>query len=236
MNRVDTKFVLRAGQLNQLLKEAEPFYKCLNSEGRKLSAYQTLYYDTDDLTFYNQHHNGKLNRYKVRHRTYANSGETYLEVKFKSNKGRSIKKRISERTPPGIFTDEAKAFLSTFPDFDPAQLKPIVWVNYSRITLVNKQNSEKITIDLNISFRKQDQSIALNDLVIAEVKQDKKNPSPFFNILRKHRIREDTISKYCLAVALMYPEAKKNNFKEKILYLKHILTHDTFAGIYRSAG
>ena len=57
----------------------------------------------------------------------------------------------------------------------------------------------------------------MNNLVIAEVKQDKANHlSPIIKIFKQRRIHEGSISKYCLAVATMFDCVRKNNFKEKI--------------------
>jgi hypothetical protein len=40
--------------------------------------------------------------------------------------------------------------------------------------------------------------------------------------LKKRMIREDSISKYCLGVAMLFPEMKSNSFKSKILKLRKI--------------
>ena len=74
-----------------------PHYKCVEIENKRVSQYQTLYYDTKDMKLYNEHHNGHLNRYKIRHRTYVDSNLSFLEVKFKNNKGR--KNNMSNNQP-----------------------------------------------------------------------------------------------------------------------------------------
>lgn len=223
MDRRDTKFAFHAKQLALILQEAAPFYNCLETKTSRSSSYQTLYYDTKDLSLYRQHHNGVLHRYKVRHRSYLNSGEGYLEVKFKNNKGRTIKSRIKEEAAQDIFDIKALKFLAGGLPFDPALLSPVVSVKYNRITLVNKNGNERITVDYHIEFEKGGQSTSMRNLMIAEVKQDKKIASPFAGIMRRHRIREAWMSKYCVAVAYMYPEVKKNNFKEKISSLTRFI-------------
>ncbi|MBA3680795.1 MAG: polyphosphate polymerase domain-containing protein [Bacteroidetes bacterium] len=233
MDRTDTKYTFKMELLPEVLKAIEPFYKCLHIESKVMSSYQTLYYDTSTLMLYNKHHNGELNRYKIRHRTYVDSQLGYLEVKFKNNKGRTIKERIKEKDPATVFNEKSHAFLSGELPFDPGTLVPVVWVNYSRITLVNKQSAERLTIDINLEFKKGDKIVNLDNLVIAEVKQEKKKPSPFIKEMKKQHVREGSISKYCFAIAFTYIDAKKNNFKEKLLALKHIIKHDTLTNIYR---
>jgi hypothetical protein len=63
----------------------------------------------------------------------------------------------------------------------------------------------------------------MKGLVICEVKQERQNRmSPFMQEVKRRRIREESISKYCLGVALLYPSAKSNNFKSKLLKIKKI--------------
>jgi hypothetical protein len=234
MDRTDTKFTFKRELLPEILKAIEPFYSCLHVEAKVMSTYQTLYYDTSTLMLYNKHHNGELNRYKIRHRTYVDSNLGYLEVKFKNNKGRTIKERIKEKDPSDVFNEKSHAFLAGELPFSPSLLVPVVWVNYSRITLVNKQSAERVTIDIDLEFKKGDHASTLDNLVIAEVKQEKKKPSAFIKTMKKLRVREGSISKYCFAIAFMHDGAKKNNFKEKLLALKHIINYDIITNIYRS--
>jgi len=233
MDRTDTKFTFKLDQLSRILKDAEPFYNCLEIETKKMSRYQTLYYDTSDLALYTQHHNGALNRYKIRHRTYLDSNLAFLEIKFKNNKGRTIKDRIKEKEPATIFENKAYDFLAQELPFKPETLIPAVWVNYTRVTLVNKVSAERVTIDLNLEFIKDEKRFNLDNLVIAEVKQDKKKASPFLNLMKKYHIREGSISKYCFAVAFTCAGVKKNNFKEKLLSLKHIINYDVITNSRR---
>ena len=94
MNRADTKFVFSITTLLKVIHKLSYHYRVLEIKGVRLSAYQSLYFDTDDFQFYHQHHNGKTNRNKVRYREYIDSNLSFLEVKRKNNKGKTIKKRI----------------------------------------------------------------------------------------------------------------------------------------------
>lgn len=216
MDRTDTKYTFHVASLEALLLEALPFYKVLNVEGNRISRYKTLYYDTAAFDLYNRHHSGKLNRYKIRHRTYVESDLGFLEVKFKNNKGRTVKTRVKEKEYENIQPGKCFEFLKKQLPFCPTTLIPRIWINYSRITLVNRSSAERLTIDLNLEFRKGEEHKLMDQLVIAEVKQDSKAPSPFVNILKKKHIREGSISKYCFAVASSFSGVKTNNFKQKL--------------------
>lgn len=225
MNRTDTKFTFHISQLEQVLDLIRDNYRILEIKGKRMSDYKTLYYDTTDLELYYKHHNGKLNRYKVRHRTYVDSNVGYLEVKFKNNKGRTLKERIKKKDVLFEWPEDAQQFLSDKTPYLPSTLIPALWVNYSRITLVNIISKERLTIDLDLEFKKDNVEKKLPQMVIAEVKQEKTQDSPFIDAMKKLRIRAGSISKYCMAVAYTNPDAKINQFKAKLLHIQKIINY-----------
>ena len=82
---------------------------------------------------------------------------------------------------------------------------------------------ERITIDLELSFEWNYIRKVLKQIVIVEVKQENRNRlSPFVQALKKRHVREISISKYCIGVALLVPFVKKNNFKEKLIKLNKL--------------
>lgn len=224
MDRTDTKFIFHIKQLPEILNEIRPFYRSLEVGGIRMSKYETLYYDTDDFELYTRHHCGKMNRYKVRSRKYVESNLNFFEVKYKNNKGRTIKNRIKTSAIEQTLSENAKVFLGSHSELDPDQLKPRIWINYTRITLVNKKSAERLTIDIGLHFMTGTGKNDLSDLVIAEVKQDKMNSlSPILEVMRKKRIQIGSISKYCFGIVSMYPGLRKNNFKEKIRQINKLL-------------
>lgn len=225
MDRTDTKYTFHISRLEQILGMVINTYKVLEINNRRVSDYKTLYYDTTDLELYYKHHSGKLNRYKVRHRTYVDSNLGYLEVKFKNNKGRTLKERIKKKDVLFEWPEDAQAFLSKKTPYLPSTLIPNLWVNYSRITLVNRVSKERLTIDLNLEFKKGDVLKQLPQMVIAEVKQERSQSSPFIDVMKKLHIREGSISKYCMAVAYTDPTVKVNQFKPKLLNIQKILNY-----------
>lgn len=229
MNRTDTKFTFNFSQFELLLEDVLEHYHILEIEGKRISRYETLYYDTHNLALYTKHHNGELNRYKIRHRTYVESNIGFLEVKFKNNKGRTIKDRIKKKLVPFTWEDDSMAFLTEAIPYQPHTLIPTIWVNYSRLTLVNRTSAERLTIDLNLEYVKDGLIKKLDNLVIAEVKQEKRSPSPFLKVMKKYHIREGSISKYCMGIALTCKAVKRNNFKRKLLTLKHLIYDDLVA-------
>lgn len=228
-DRHDTKYLFHLSQLPLLLGRLQAHYTILDINHRRTAAYETLYYDTPDLQMYRSHHNGQLNRYKIRHRTYRDSGAGFLEVKFRNNKGRTIKSRTAESTALEAWHGSAADFLSGHAPYAPASLLPSVRVNYSRITLVSMTDVERLTFDLGLQFIKDRTCLSHNQLVIAELKQEKVLRSPFTDMMKQLRIQEASISKYCIAVASTHRGIKKNHFKPILSSIQNISNHDAIA-------
>ena len=222
MNRTDTKFVFEYSLLEKVMEEIKSHYYVLDIDGVRLNAYRSLYFDTEDFKFYFEHHNGKKNRNKVRYREYIDSGLCFLEVKKKNNKGKTIKERIRVAKIPTSLTEEGNRFVHQIMGrYDALVAKH--WNKFSRITLVNKHIKERLTIDVGITFEAEQRHSQLDNIVIAEVKQEKVNyASTFMRVIKKHAVRPFRISKYCMATASLFPKLKNNNFKPKFLKINKL--------------
>ncbi len=227
MNRVDTKFLVTTEQLMEILDRIHDRYFVQFNDGRRIADYNTLYYDTPDLKMYIAHHNRKLNRQKLRARIYVDSGIAFCEVKNKNNKGRTKKKRIPMN--PSDFNDmlsrdENRSFVSEFLHYDVATLSPVLENKFTRITLVNVEKTERLTIDMNVNLinRVTGKSACIPNLVIVELKQDGLCKSYFRDVLLDLRIKQKRISKYCLGTVLTNPNIKNNRFRRKMRYIEKL--------------
>lgn len=217
MNRTDTKYWFHSERLFEIFKAIKNDYYILEINSECKLPYTTVYYDTLNNNMFSEHHNGKLNRYKVRRRSYVSSGISFLEIKLKSNKGRTIKKRIPTDFGNTKFTPEENEFINKYIPFNPHDLTPALINNFSRFTLVNKNFKERCTIDLNLRFEMDDKVIALDNLVIVEIKSDGKSAnSPLALTLREQRIKTSGFSKYCVGRTVTDNSLKRNAFKDKI--------------------
>lgn len=223
MNRSDTKFILSLEDLLKVLPGLKEHYRILEISGIRGNHYETLYYDTPGFYFYTRHHNGKLNRLKIRKRRYVESNLNFLEVKFKTNRDQTQKDRRKLPEMSDAISAEQEDFIRRETHFD-EPLEPKLWNTFQRITLVSLALRERITIDRDLSFRTPDgRSIALGNVIIAEVKQPRKNRnSPFVSALHRLHIRPQGISKYCLGVAMLHSGLKTNAFRERIRKIKSI--------------
>ncbi len=228
MNRIDTKYVTDERKLHRLLADAVAAgYRVLEACGKRIAPYDSVYFDTPGLKMYYDHRNRRLTRQKVRTRCYVASGIAFLEIKRKNNKGRTKKKRCP--LPAGKVMDfrgdaDAEAFLSGRSDFSAAELMPSMETLFHRITLVNPDFTERITIDTCMEFKNVRTGLktSLDGAVIIELKQDGRAESRMKRILLGNRIHPMKISKYCLAVTLTDPSARPGRFKAKILRIEKI--------------
>lgn len=225
MNRIDTKYVFSANRIPALLESLTGYYKVLEINNLRSLAYSTTYLDTPDYLFFRQHVTGKLERNKVRFRTYESTGTTFLEVKRRTNKNRTVKWRI-ENSPVNkeFYDDKAGAFLSKYIPAGSLLLKPVLVNRFSRITLVSNDMKERVTLDFELSFSDRAGNKAnIPSIAIAELKRESgANKSHISSALKKQMIRPTGFSKYCIGASMLYDIPRKNILKSKLLLINKI--------------
>lgn len=223
MNRKECKYTLSYDNLLSVLNDVKDEYFVLDIDGERLMPYESIYFDEPNFSLYTTHQNGKQNRYKVRSRTYALTGQKFLELKFKNNKKRTIKKRI-EIKGENIVEDYI-GFLTKNLPFSPESLEKKIEIRYQRITLVDKNMNERVTIDLNLSYSTDKKNSTYKDLAIIEVKfTGDKRDSKMVNVLQQYRIKPLSFSKYCLGISQHYSEVKQNSMNIKVREIKKLLS------------
>lgn len=222
LDRMDLKFTFRKSQLAEILQKAKEHYYVLIINDQTFGHYETRYFDTPEYEMYRLHHNGKKNRNKVRFRTYLDSGISYFEVKFKTNKGRTIKTRVKSPFLEYQIAGKSTNLLERDTKYQDKDLVEAIRVYYNRITLVSKGMNERLTIDFAMNYHKDGKTKRFDNLIIAEIKQDKSGISPFRDIMREYRVKNISLSKYCLGVASLVPNVKINNFKYRLNYVNKL--------------
>lgn len=223
MNRTDTKYVTTLELLEQLLKMACTEYRIQEVDGVRNLPYYTLYYDTPDNRMFLEHQNGKKKRQKVRIRSYVNSSTSFLEVKNKNNRGRTDKRRVMIESADCNIANY-NDFLQTHSWYKTGELCRQIENRFFRITLVNRNMTERLTIDTGLQFYNlvTKQNYSLEQLTIIELKRDGNTPSPISKYLRQLRIKPAKFSKYCMGIALTNQTIKKNNFKPRIRIVERL--------------
>lgn len=223
-DRIDTKFLFDAAALPEILADIQFEYSILEVKENPIQPYLTLYFDTVSFDNYFAHHNGKRPRFKIRMRKYMNSGETFLEVKEKDNKDRTIKTRMKIPEITTKLSPEHYQFISEVYGLGLVPLKPVMWNQYNRLTLVNKHSLERVTIDLNYNAFNDNGFVSWNQFAIAEIKQGSRSlNTKFYQAMKSRYIKPVNFSKYCISMALLTPRLKSNKFKVNINTVKSCL-------------
>lgn len=230
MNRVDQKYMASAERLEALLDRIADGYYVQHIDGEALAPYRTLYFDTEGLAMYTMHHDGKLNRQKLRVRTYRSTDTTYFEIKNKDNKKKTRKVRIPidvAQFDRCLEVPDVAQFVNGKTPYPVGTLHECLENSFERITLVDKGMSERVTIDSGIRFHNRATGLDsdISRLLVIEVKHEVGAPmSAIERALHEMHILPRRMSKYCIGTALTDPSVKHNRFKPKLLYIDR-LTH-----------
>lgn len=222
MKRTDTKFIVPKDKLMSVLEGIHNSYKILEINSERIMAYSSMYFDTKEQKFYHDHHNGKINRIKVRMRKYLGSDLCFLEIKQKDGKGNTTKSRIKIEDFEEKISTENKKFIEkvTEQSFD---LAPTLVNNFNRLTLVNNSMNERVTIDFNIGYDSGLTQSSINGIGIVEVKQNGVDRnSSIIKELKKHSLLPYSISKYCIGMINLYTALKYNRFKQKMIKINKL--------------
>lgn len=216
MNRVDTKFVTTMDTLRQFLSLAGNDYRVQEIGGKRNMPYYTCYYDTADHAMFHEHERGKRCRQKVRLRVYEDSDTAFLEIKTKNNKGRTNKKRTP--ATEGYDIERYDDFIQQLTPYGSDVLTRQVENHFQRITLVNRQMTERLTIDTDLWFHNVETDVvcSLEGLAIVELKRDGNVASPSHEMLRQLHVHPCGFSKYCVGMALTNSSLRQNRMKPKL--------------------
>ncbi|BCD99860.1 polyphosphate polymerase domain-containing protein [Marinagarivorans cellulosilyticus] len=225
MNRIDTKFVVPTAVLPALLEQLRPHFSVLEIGNKRLSQYESTYFDTSEYYFYHQHHRGRLNRFKVRFREYVDTQTRFLEVKFKNNKKRTAKNRVAIKEDGLFDIRNHEDFLRELNVPQCHRLEPKLVNRYQRIALASEARAERLTIDINLenTVGSEYGQVALGDFAILELKQEKlTRNSVAFDVIRKLNLRPRGFSKYCMGLVMTLDsnEIKTNRFKKNARHIQ----------------
>jgi hypothetical protein len=148
-----------------------------------------------------------------------------MEVKTKNNHGRTKKKRI-EVSDMDLNDEEKRQFLHKHLRYDVEKLQPVLSNHFSRVTLVNKGMTERLTIDTGLNFHNvlNGSDKDMGQLVVIELKRDGLVYSPVLQMLRQLRIQPHGFSKYCMGSALTGQDhLPVNRFKCKLIEINKLV-------------
>ena len=225
LTRVDRKYLLPSELLPALISGLDERFDVLEIDGRRVSAYTSTYFDSPDLGCFHEHRQGRRGRFKVRTRTYLDSGDCWLEVKVKTAGGKTYK----ERRPYAAgdtrqLTVEGRKFvaeqLAERNSCELDRLEPSLTVDYQRSTLVATDGKARLTIDSGLTATSlatsslptaggARQVAASRRLLVVETKSAN-GMHAADRTMRSLGVRPQSMSKYCLATAALHPHLRPN--------------------------
>lgn len=212
--RVDRKYVLTPAQLDALLERVGDDARVLEIDGRRDFGYESVYFDTPDLAAYHLSAHRRRTRFKVRTRSYLDTGTCGLEVKLRDPRGVTHKFRhahpIADRAR---LLDDSFDFLAGFPPLTTRrdELRPTLITNYRRATLLI--GTSRATLDFDVACRRPGPSATAGfaGKVIVETKCPR-GPGALDRLLWDLHARPVTVSKYGTGLAALRPDLPNNKW------------------------
>jgi hypothetical protein len=221
--RTDRKYVLDAVTFARLAEQLAEDHLALEVGGQRLRAYDSIYFDTPDLSSYRQHLQGRRRRFKCRTRLYADGGRCFFEVKLRGSRGETVKRRLElPAAAHGELLHVARRFLTVELDAlygldAPCVLAATVATSYTRLSLVAGDERERVTCDFGLTLRAgEDRHEILPGQVLVETKTALGNGVADRQLRRLGVRPVESCSKYCLGVALTHPDVRDNSFRRLI--------------------
>src|SRR5699024_9718073 len=214
--RTDNKYLLTPEQFAELMDNVPCSTRVLEIDDRRVFSYESVYFDTEDLALFRAHRQRRRRRFKVRTRSYIDTGESMFEVKLKGYRDRTVKRRTNhEFERRGELTGSAQRFLHSVLRHEygmsaPA-LVPSLTTEYRRATLVDPENATRLTCDVDLRCRDDNGDAAGPDLVLVESKSAG-GRAPADQALKTIGIRPVSLSKYCIGTALVHPDVPANKW------------------------
>jgi hypothetical protein len=220
--RVDRKYFVSAGVFRQLIAQLAGEMQVLEIDGRRTFGYESVYFDTPDLTTYRAHLQRRRQRFKARTRTYTDSGLTMFEVKLTGARGETVKERVPYPTEHRAeLTEEALAHLEdilcqAYHQNLPTGLRPTLVTAYRRTTFVSRTGDTRLTCDVGLVCRDGEHEVRdTGTHVLVESKSSVRGGAAD-RILRDLGVRPATVSKYCVGVAALHPELPSNPWHQTL--------------------
>ncbi|MBI4235484.1 VTC domain-containing protein [Candidatus Peregrinibacteria bacterium] len=221
-SRKEYKFLIPMETLPEIIKFLKKDFLAITDKSNYIHKYLTFYYDTPDYKFFHLHRQGKYNRIKIRIREYQTlMCNSFIECKRKI-KGKKTKKyrvKITNQDKDVLNQNFIKKNLARH-NLTKDNLKNTLQIGYSRIFLLAKDFSKRLSLDFNLKARneKNEKINIMPKHVILEIKA-KTVPKKIITYLkREHKIRQSGFSKYCIGLCLLNKELKSNKWKQVLKY------------------
>ena len=165
LTRIDRKYLVPPGATQEVVNHLAPRAQVLQIDGLRHFRYASTYFDTPGLDAYFLAARKRRRRYKIRTRTYLDSGLCFLEVKTCGARGSTVKRRMGYHADDASrLTGPGRAFVaaclagagvtgSAAAREVAAALRPVLTTTYERTTLHLPRAEARATIDTALTWQ-----------------------------------------------------------------------------------
>ncbi|GJM38094.1 MAG: VTC domain-containing protein [Acidimicrobiales bacterium] len=211
--RRDRKYLVPADRLPLLLDALADHLRVLDIDGRRGFGYDTLYFDSPELTSYLDTARRRPFRYKIRTRHYVDSDLTWFEVKQRGRRGITVKHRWSFDDGPHRFgARELEIVAETLgEDVAAGEFDRTLGTRFERTTLLIDDDA-RMTVDLDVAFSSPgtDDRRRLRHAIV-ETKTPGR-PCRADRTLWRLGVRPTKVSKYGTGLAALRPDLPSNRW------------------------
>ena len=161
--RVDRKYMLPIAALPALLERLPDRVRVLDIDGNRAGSYESVYFDTPELTSFRLAAHARRRRFKIRTRSYVDSDASFLEVKTRGGRALTVKDRIAvDPAATAALSGDARAYAdhvlaeAGVGELGCASLDPVLTTAYRRATLLLPAEpgrpASRATIDVDLAW------------------------------------------------------------------------------------
>ena len=210
---LDRKYFVPADVFGWLSAELADQLRVLDIDALRSFDYESVYFDTPELSTYRAHVQRRRLRFKARTRTYLDSGLTMFEVKLTGTRGETVRRRVphpiehrAELTDERWRTSPRRCAVRTTRTCRPA-MRPTLVTAYRRPTFVSRTGEMRLTCDTGLACRDQHHEVRDSGThVLVESKSGTQAGSVADRMLRSLGVQPTSVSKYAVAIAALHPE------------------------------
>ena len=234
LTRMDRKYLVPPNDVQDIIDILAPRAQVLQIDGLRNFQYASTYFDTSDLDAFFLTAYKRRRRYKVRTRTYLDSGLCFLEVKTNGSREATVKDRLKYSPDDADrITDEGKEFIverlveSETCGLDEARdiaeaLVPVMDSTYQRTTLHLPNDNARATFDKALTWElfnsdgvRTDRRVLIDKRMVVETKNPS-TASPTDRLLWRRGCRPISLSKYATGMAILHDNLPTNRWHRTI--------------------
>jgi hypothetical protein len=220
LRRRERKYVVPFAVAERLLGGLDGRAHALVIAGRHVFRFESVYFDTPDRASYLLAEHRRPWRYKLRTRSYLDSGRCVLELKTRDGRGRTFKARRSHHIERrGLLEVDERGLVAAHPLIGSSVglLVPALITGYARANLLLREERARTTLDADLRAHIPTGSVAaMPGMVIVETKTPGA-PCAADRFLWSMGYRPVRMSKFGTSLAALLPGLPANRWTRALI-------------------